>query len=340
MQIRLLLLIILIICLSGCTDKQTPIVSFYAWKSKLTAQDADTAYLNKLKTKKIYVRMFDLGNKENEAYPLADFSPIDIPSFTQEVIPVIFITNKTFLQCPAEDMDSLAHRCLARMDSLYSRHFNKLPLGYQFDCDWTERTRNNYFYFLECIKKLREKAEVSCTIRLHQIKFRDKTGIPPVDKGVLMYYASSQPTDFSNKNTILNNEEAALYIENLHTYSLHLDIALPLYSWGIVRNPFGQIKLINGVCETDVNAHPEFYSKQSEGIYKILQSHYLRGMWINKGYELKIEEISPETLLEAAKTLRRKLKKEEREIIFYHLDKEILDRYSTEQLTTIIHTLS
>ncbi len=340
MQVRLLQLIILIICLSGCSGKKSPTVSFYVWKSKLTVQDADTTYLNRLGAKKIYVRMFDLSDKGNKAYPLADYSPSDIPTFTQEAIPVIFITNKTFLQCPTEAIESLAYRCANRMDSLYSRHFNKLPLGYQFDCDWTQKSRNNYFYFLECIKKLRKEKEISCTIRLHQIKFRDKTGIPPVEKGVLMYYASSQPTDFTNKNTILNNEEASLYIDNLDTYPLHLDVALPLYSWGIVRNPFGQIKLINGVSQADINIHPEFYSKKSENSYKILQSHYLRGMWINKGYELKVEEISPETLLEAAKTLNRKLKKEEREIIFYHLDEEIRHRYSTEQLTTIIQKLS
>ena len=341
MQARLLPLIILVICLSGCTGKQSPAVSFYAWKSRLTVQDADTAYLNKLGTKKIYVRMFDLGEKGNEAYPLADYSPAtDIPSFMQEVVPVIFITNKTFLKCPDGDIDSLAYKCVNRMDASYLQHFNKLPSGYQFDCDWTERTRNKYFHFLESIKKLRKDSEISCTIRLHQIKFRDKTGVPPVDNGVLMYYASSQPTDFTNKNTILNNDEASLYIENLNTYPLHLDAVLPLYSWGIVKNPFGQIKLIHGVCRADINAHPEYYSKKSENTYQILQSHYLRGMWINKGYELKVEEISLETLSEAAKTLRRKLKNEKREIIFYHLDEEILQRYSTEQLTDIIRTFS
>ena len=43
---------------------------------------------------------------------------------------------------------------------------------------------------------------------------------------------------------------------------------------------------------------------------------------MNKDYELKVEEVSPETLLEAAQLLQRKLRKENREIIFYHLDKE------------------
>lgn len=322
--------------MSGCTGRQSPTVSFYIWKSRLTTQDADTAYLNTLGTQKIYVRMFDISDNGSGAYPLADYSPVNTPSFSQDIVPVVFITNKTFLQCPAAEIDSLARQCVGQMDELCRLHFNKRPSGYQFDCDWTEKTQENYFRFLTSVKKLRKEAEVSCTIRLHQIKFSEKTGIPPVDKGVLMYYASSEPTDFTNKNTILNNDEAALYIGKLPSYPLHVDVALPLYSWGIVKNPFGKIKLINGVCRTEIEAHPDRYKQAGEGVYQILQSHYLRGMWVNKGYKLKVEEISPEILLEAARTLHKKLKAEKREVIFYHLDKEILHRYSTEQLTHII----
>lgn len=340
MRILILKLSLLIICLSGCTGKQTNNSSFYIWKSKLTVQDADAAYLDKLGTKKLYIRMFDVDDKGDGALPLADYSPTELPPLTQEAVPVIFITNRTFLRCAANHIDSLARKCIDRMDALYHLNFRKSPSAYQFDCDWTEKSRENYFHFLESVKRLRKQAEISCTIRLHQIKFRDKTGVPPVDKGVLMYYASSEPTDFASQNTILDNKEASLYIEKLNSYPLHLDLALPLYSWGIVRNPFNQIKLINGVCEADIHAHPEYYLKQSEGIYRILQSHYLRGTWINKGYELKVEEVGTETLQEAARLLKKKLKKEDREIIFYHLDKDILHRYSTEQLNHILNSFS
>ena len=99
-----------------------------------------------------------------------------------------------------------------------------------------------------------------------------------MDKGTLMYYASSEPTDFENKNTILNNKDAASYIKDVGSYPLHLDIALPLYSWGIVRNPFGQIKLINGIRQATIGAHPEYYKQTKEGVYNILQSHYLGGV--------------------------------------------------------------
>ena len=64
MQIRLLQLAVLLICLSGCIDRHTNTPAFYVWKSKLSAEDADTAYLNTLGVQKIYARMFDVDNKE------------------------------------------------------------------------------------------------------------------------------------------------------------------------------------------------------------------------------------------------------------------------------------
>ena len=98
MQIRLLQLAVLLICLSGCIDRHTNTPAFYVWKSKLSAEDADTAYLNTLGVQKIYARMFDVDNKGNGAFPTADYSPSSgNPDFQQEVVPVIFITNQTIL---------------------------------------------------------------------------------------------------------------------------------------------------------------------------------------------------------------------------------------------------
>lgn len=325
--------------LSGCTGKTSVTPAFYVWKSKFTEKDMDSSYLSRLQAEKFYLRMFDVDNKGNGALPMAEYSPnaVNIPG---TVVPVIFITNRTFLKCAPAEAETLAKKCIKKIDEMYMLHFNKLPQEYQFDCDWTEKSHEAYFNFLESVSKLKPEPIISCTIRLHQIKYKSRTGVPPVDKGVLMYYASSEPTDFDSPNTILNNKEASLYIEQAHSYPLHLDIALPLYSWGIVRNTFAKIKLINGVCEADISLHPEYYKKERNGVYEILQSHYLRGMWINKGYKLKVEEVSPDVLQEAAMTLRKKLKREDREIIFYHLDNDITNRYSTEKLHNIIKAFS
>ncbi|MCD8184717.1 MAG: hypothetical protein LUE99_18430 [Bacteroides sp.] len=338
-KIRLLELTILLVLLSGCTGKTTVTPAFYVWKSKLSAQDADASYLNRLDAKKFYLRLFDVDDKGNGALPMAEYSP-DSCTLNGDIISVIFLTNRTFLRCPPHDIDALAEKCIKKMNALYASRFGRLPQEYQFDCDWTEKTKEAYFGFLQSASRLKPEAAISCTIRLHQIKYSKQTGIPPVGKGVLIYYATSEPTDFDSTNTILDNKEASLYIEQARTYPLHLDVALPLYSWGIVRNPFSKIKLINGVCEADVSARPEYYKKLREGVHEILQSHYLRGMWLNKGYELKVEEVSPEALQEAAATLQKKLKQEDRELIFHHLDEDILKRYPASNLQDLLKILS
>lgn len=325
--------------LSGCTGKIAITPAFYVWKSQLSEKDVDTSYLSGIPVNKFYLRMFDVDNKGDGTVFIAEYSP-NTDTIPGEVVPVIFLTNRTFLSSSIDGSKELAEKCIKKIDSLYKLHFNKQPQEYQFDCDWTKKSGKAYFSFLKTVSGLKPNATISCTIRLHQIKYKSQTGVPPVNKGVLMYYASSEPTNFDSPNTILDDKEASLYMDQAFAYPLHLDVALPLYSWGIARNPFNKIKLINGVCEADIAIHPEYYKKKKNGIYEILQSHYLRGMWINKGYELKVEEVSPEVLQEAAITLRKKLKQEDREIIFYHLDNDILKRYSIENLQNIIKGLS
>ena len=87
------------------------------------------------------------------------------------------------------------------------------------------------------MRKLRKGALVSCTIRLHQIEFQGpENRNTSCGQGNADVLRSSEPTDFENKNTILNNKDAASYIKDVGSYPLHLDIALPLYSWGIVES--------------------------------------------------------------------------------------------------------
>ena len=99
-----------------------------------------------------------------------------------------------------QEIEKLADNILKKIHELN----RKTPVEVQFDCDWTQITKNNFFYFLSYFKKqlanrismttpdplrdLQTEPVVSATIRLHQLKFPEKTGVPPVDKGMLMFY--------------------------------------------------------------------------------------------------------------------------------------------------------
>lgn len=336
-----LLVLGFLLLMAGCSKPKEVSASFYLWKSILKKEDVDRKYMEALHTQKLYFRFFDIDNKGNGAIPVGEikkFEELQFPAIP--VVPVIFITNRTFENISQTELDTLANRTVKKIDGLYNRIFKTSPSAYQFDCDWTAGTKENYFTFLRLIKKKRTAAHLSCTIRLHQVKFYKKTGIPPVDRGVLMYYASSEPTDFKAKNSILDNKEASKYIQNMETYQLSLDIALPLYSWGIVQNTFGKIKLINGVLNSELKANPTLYKEEGENFYRVVEPHYLKGMWLNKDFKIKVEEVEESTLIEAAKTLKHKLNNDKIEIIFYHLDQEILKHYSTDKLQTILNIFS
>lgn len=99
----------------------------------------------------------------------------------------------------------------------------------QIDCDWTLKTKVNYFAFLNALKKISHKT-ISCTLRLYPFKYPEIMGTPPVDKATLMCYNLTKPLESENKNSILDNNELRSYLKNTEKYPIHLDIALPLFS--------------------------------------------------------------------------------------------------------------
>ena len=90
------------------------------------------------------------------------------------------------------------------------RYFGKTAKVIQVDCDWTKGTAAIYF---DLLNSLKAHYELDVTIRLHQIKYANDTGIPPVDHGTLMLYDTG---DMSNMfaNSILTMDDGRSYISN------------------------------------------------------------------------------------------------------------------------------
>ncbi len=171
--------------------------------------------------------------------------------------------------------------------------------------------------------------KISCTLRLHQIKDRDKTGIPPVSKGYLMCYATSSPKDKDVENSILDLNMLKSYTKNIESYSLPFAVALPIYSWGVVTNHLGNIKLINNIDISNIT--DKLLKKTGDSTYEVQDDFFLQGIYLNKGFTIRIESISPQLLKETRDYLDTKLKKDY-EIVYYHLDKPFLENYTIEEL--------
>ena len=244
--------------------KDTPNITpaFYHWQTEFQLEPSEKAYLQNFPIKKMYVKFFDVDwHPSGEPLPQAEVIWNEELSNDIEIIPTVFITNRSLKNYPLEKMEDLGDKILEKMIELFPMEKENIS-EIQIDCDWSGTTKEKYFRLLSFLRKniSKEKIKLSATIRLHQIKFYQQTGVPPVDKGMLMFYNVGEVTNISTKNSILDLEIAKQYLENVGKYPLQLDLALPIFSWGVLFRDGKMIKLISGLSEEDLRNTTRFES--------------------------------------------------------------------------------
>jgi hypothetical protein len=221
-----LLLISLVICLSACHQK-TKSISFYFWRTTYAPDSTEINALKEYEVHTLYVHYFDVDWPDTDATP-QPVSPIrfDTMPTGYAVVPVIFFHNRVFDKLDSTSSKTLTEKVLSLVHRIdVSAHLE--PTELQFDCDWTEHSRDNYFRFIRQYHTL-SGLPLSSTIRLSQIKYSDKTGIPPVDHGILLFYNMGN-TDTGAGNFNYDRAIAHRYTPSLRTYPLLLDLALPIF---------------------------------------------------------------------------------------------------------------
>lgn len=289
--ISLILVFALIVFSYNKTQKKDIQISFYSWENSFEEQNIN---------EKLYIKVLDVNFSTK-----LELLKTNIKDVPKNFIPVIYITNETM-----KNVDySLVSKAI--LETLKNYKFDEI----QIDCDWSLSTRSNYFNLLEDLKEKLNKT-ISATIRLHQIKYYAKTGIPPVDYGVLMYYNMSNIGDFNTKNSILDNEIAKKYHYNFDVYPLKLKLALPLYSQAIQFREEKAISLFEGVEEKDFNND---FEKLENNRYKVLNSHYFKGRYIYKDDIFRLENSNEQDIKIALKDFLDLSKNRYDEVIFYTL---------------------
>lgn len=238
------------------------------------------------------------------------------------------------------EVDSLADRLVRKARDI----IENAPVGiriqeWQLDCDWSSSTRESFFRFAARIReKLKtENTRLSATIRLHQIKYADKTGIPPVDRGMLMFYNMDNVRDPDTQNSILDLDVAAQYLSGFDRYPLPLDLALPTFSWAVWQRDDKTIGLLYPFDASTLEDTSRV-KKLSDQQFELLKSTYLDGRFIYAGDVLRLEVAKPEQLLEAMDMLQNHLRAESRTLAFFALDKHLINFYSHESLEQIINS--
>lgn len=309
---------------SCAKNKNTLDIGFYFWRSQLQLNAQEQQLLSSSKSPFLYTRFFDIV-KQNESFIATAVLKIS-PDFKSDkkIVPVIFITNETWLNITESQIEYLANKISNQLLETEKQNPIKLANEIQIDSDWTVSTKDDYFKFLSALKKVSNK-EVTCTLRLHQVKDKKSTGIPPVDKLYLMCYATSSPLENTDVNSILDVKLLKSYLKNINDYPKKLDIALPIYSWGIVSNHLGKKKLINAVSIAELENNPNF-KRLNRTTYEVLTDDFYFGSYLSKGFTVKVEEIDPLSLKESLDFIEGKLDYPY-QIIYYHLDSRFTKNY-------------
>ena len=319
-----MLLVTLLVACSTKTEKIN--TAFYFWRTSFSLTETEEQYLKDLEVKKLYIRYFDVGLQNNEAVPVAPVV-FNYKLAGYNVVPVVYIKNEVFLQ--NDSADSLAVKVYNYIQQI-NKSADVTVNEIQFDCDWSLKSKQNYFQFIDQFKKLHPN--LSATIRLHQIKYPEKTGIPSVKTGLLMYY-NMGVINAGDDNSIYSQKTAKNYINSLQNYNLPLNIALPIFSWGVHVRSNQVTNLIGGLRVNDLAGNQ--FEKISENRFKVVKDVVFKGRYLAKDDEIKIEAVSAEQLKEMIHDIKKNSKHKPNEIIFYDLNENNLKAYEKEDFKTV-----
>jgi hypothetical protein len=336
--------VFLFLLLMACTacKQEGPVVraAFYHWKTEFAPDSRELAYLRENNIGRLYLKLFDVDKgPSGDPIPLASLVLPKAHSTSLHKIPAIFITNRSFEGLPETAAVDLANQVWQKVRAMTTIPDWAAPLTeLQIDCDWTAGTRKNYFAFLRQLKKELSAEDIllSATIRLHQAKFPEQTGVPPVDRGMLMFYNIGEVTDPEEENSILNEAAARKYLTDYRDYPLKLDLALPIFHWGVLFREDRLIRLINNLEATDL-ADTTRFKNTAENRYAVKKSTYLEGHYLYQGDRIRLEAVSPARLRTISKLIREQFPPENFHLAFYHLDPETIKYYPNDTLQNILH---
>lgn len=329
--------VFLLIAVTTCACKTKPVVlrSFYFWKSNnYYLLNAEKEYLDTLHIQKLYVKVFEVGN--DRVWGNAPVSKTSLrinkwDSVNAEIIPVVFLKNEVLHHISKVALDSLAdnvnHLCRKILQERFERGYSEI----QIDCDWTQSTKDSYFYFLKKLKILSGKA-ISVTLRLYPYKYPDKMGIPPADRATLMCYNLVNALENQSKNSILEINELRQYLSKNRKYPIHLDIALPAYSWMLVYQN-GQFRGVISQQNENIITKLELVKPLWYEVFRdtVIDEYYLR-----RGDKIKYETVSPVVLQQAIELIKSSSILDDSVIVsIFHLDEHKLNNFSYETLDSV-----
>ncbi|MFC4213258.1 hypothetical protein ACFOWA_18840 [Pedobacter lithocola] len=336
---KISILLFITLLFTTCKPKFAVHTTFYFWRTVYKNQIAETTILNDFKSKSIYVRIMDvdLNAITQEPAPVSPITFDDALPKQTDIIPVVYLVNNIFNNLTEAQSRLLVSRIAKFVNAKVNQAGKSNYKEIQIDCDWTKNTRDKYFSFLKQFQSnpLLKGKEVSVTLRLHQVRNLVSSGIPPVKKVMLMCYNMGNLRKYGTQNSILDMQEMQTYLKNeLDKYPLKMDVALPLFSWAVVFRKEKYAGISRQINKKKLSDKKLFKRRGNTILYDLLIDYPQAGL--KNGDVIRWEEISVDDLIATSKFLSRYLKPEERNLVFYHLDNDLLKIFKHDDLQKVI----
>ncbi len=333
---------------------------FYYWKTTMPDHKQAIGALKASGATKFYIHYFDVdwSATHNMPVPRGEVNQTWGHSafLDYQYVPVVFITNRTLEQMTPDWCDTLAIKVSARMlkmsgqleDDYVSGVFYSDPANYtgsdahkdsvqqrikasraglnkelQIDCDWTAGTKDKYFRFLKKFKELNPDKILSVTVRMYPYKYKDKLGVPPADRAMLMCYNLGKVQKRETRNSILDVDVLKQYLGV--SYPVPVDIALPVFSWyaWFRGDKFqGIVHMQEGPGDDTVNF------KLTGNLLHVQQDVVVGDNYIREGDILRLEQPSEREIIKAAELVTDKVN-DYGAVVFFDLNEQSVNTYKT-----------
>lgn len=358
------LIVIVLSLMIQCSSNPdiSPERAMYYWQTTMNFDKTDDSIANNLKLKTIYIRYFDIdwspGYKSGIPVGVLDSDSWKNTAYLKDknIIPTVFITNRTFKNLDDKGIQTLAENTVKKIDQISDRleswyvgsvvnyddfednyegyekarkaaevKFKTMISEVQIDCDWTASTRDKFFSFLKILKPKLANKTLSCTVRLHQYKDRKLMGIPPVERGLLMCYNVGNVRKFDTKNSILEAEIVKQYLKG-DAYPIKLDIGLPMFSWAAWYRGTEFKGIVSNWNELDV-ADKSLYRFTKDNRYLVSRDTAIGDNYLREGDLLRWDNSSKAEIDETISLLKNNLDISGIRISFFDWETEKIKRH-------------